>query len=334
MKWKGDGSLFDEKEYTPPTYGKIEKEAIMDTTLDMVNRLNEMSDKKPLAPKSLQSYREWLRPFVTFTVTYEFVINDADTCKNYLSSLIEKNRDLTYVLNVRLLLQKIFRFEPKLPKISKKLLRDDIRTNSERIMSDNRLNRILTYAKVNKSSESGNFDEISDYVLVMYCTGLRPSEVLLLTASNLQELELTGKTTVKGKGSKVRFVFSPNKPSNKIFYNSLRARANIFGPKSKIFQYSARHYRRLFRDLQKDTLLMDPPFQAPHSIRRAAARLIYNTNNKDLTVVKRFLGHSNIKTTELYLDVADDDLIKSLNKGHGDDDNDDAITDKILSTEN
>jgi site-specific recombinase XerD len=310
-------TLYSEQTYIPPNYGKIDKLAIMTTTEDMVNRLNDLSDKKPLAPKSLQSYKEWLRPFTTFTVALNYDLNDRVTVVKYLNSLVEKNRDLTYVLNVRLLLQKIFQFDPKIPKISKKLLRDEIRTNAERIMSDSRLNRIMEYVKTNKSSESGEYDEISDYILIMYCTGLRPSEVLMLTAANLQELELNGKTNIKGKGSKIRPVFSPNKLSNKIFYSNLRSRANVFGPKSKIFHYSARHYRRLFRDLQKDTLLMHPPYQAPHSIRRAAARLIYTTNNKDLTVVKRFLGHSNIKTTELYLDVADDDLIQSLNVVHG-----------------
>jgi site-specific recombinase XerD len=305
--------VFDYADYVPPIYGICTKDKIKITTSDIVERLNMLSIRKPLADKTVQSYKEWLSPFVSFCVAFKLILEDRNSCIKYITTLIEKKRDRTYVLNVRLLLQKVFSFFPKLPTIRAKLLREAIRGVSERVMSKPRIKAILAYVRSNRSCSAGSFQEIADFIQLMYNTGLRPNEVLSLTPKHIQELEMSGKTTIIGKGSKERVVFGSNTANNREFYHCVRTRANVYGLTGTIFNLSQRTYRRQFHDLQKDILLLPAPFHALHSIRRAAALRVYESNNKDIGTVKRFLGHSSFKTTELYLDVADDDIVHSLN---------------------
>lgn len=47
----------------------------------------------------------------------------------------------------------------------------------------------------------------------------------------------------------------------------------------------------------------------PHSLRRRAATVVYNRSGHDIRLAQVFLGHKRSSTTEVYLDVTDDDLI-------------------------
>ncbi len=49
----------------------------------------------------------------------------------------------------------------------------------------------------------------------------------------------------------------------------------------------------------------------PHSLRRRAGTIIYRNSGHDIRLAQVFLGHKNASTTEQYLDVQDDDLMKA-----------------------
>lgn len=49
----------------------------------------------------------------------------------------------------------------------------------------------------------------------------------------------------------------------------------------------------------------------PHSLRRRAGTVIYRQSGHDIRLAQIFLGHAQSTTTELYLDIQDDDLIKA-----------------------
>lgn len=49
----------------------------------------------------------------------------------------------------------------------------------------------------------------------------------------------------------------------------------------------------------------------PHSLRRRAGTIVYRRSGNDIRLAQTFLGHSQVTTTELYLNVGDDDLIRA-----------------------
>ena len=49
----------------------------------------------------------------------------------------------------------------------------------------------------------------------------------------------------------------------------------------------------------------------PHSLRRRAGTIVYRSSGNDIRLAQLFLGHSQSTTTELYLDVQDDQLIRA-----------------------
>ena len=51
-----------------------------------------------------------------------------------------------------------------------------------------------------------------------------------------------------------------------------------------------------------------------HTLRHTAATLMYKYNNKDLLLVKEFLGHSNISSTEIYTHVLTEELRDALER--------------------
>lgn len=49
----------------------------------------------------------------------------------------------------------------------------------------------------------------------------------------------------------------------------------------------------------------------PHSLRRRAGTIVYRNSGNDIRLAQTFLGHRQVTTTELYLNVADDDLARA-----------------------
>ena len=49
----------------------------------------------------------------------------------------------------------------------------------------------------------------------------------------------------------------------------------------------------------------------PHSLRRRAGTVVYRRSGFDINLTKEFLGHEQTRTTEDYLDIRDDDLVRA-----------------------
>jgi integrase len=51
----------------------------------------------------------------------------------------------------------------------------------------------------------------------------------------------------------------------------------------------------------------------PHSLRRRAGTVVYRQSGHDIRLAQLFLGHATSATTELYLDIRDDDIVTAGN---------------------
>jgi integrase/recombinase XerD len=153
---------------------------------------------------------------------------------------------------------------------------------------------------------------------LMYASGLRVSELVLLKTVELSMNE--GVLRVTGKGSKTRLVPFGEEARFWIERYLQQARAQILGGQTDAALFvTARGgamTRQMFWTLiKKYTLQADikAPL-SPHTLRHAFATHLLN-HGADLRVVQLLLGHADISTTQIYTHVARERL-KKLHADH------------------
>lgn len=153
----------------------------------------------------------------------------------------------------------------------------------------------------------------------LYATGLRVSELIALTVSqlNLQ----AGVIRVIGKGDKERLIPVGEEASTWLTQYLCDARATLLGKRQtdtlfpttrgagmtrQAFWYNIKRYAR--------SAGIDDKHLSPHTLRHAFATHLLN-HGADLRVVQMLLGHADLSTTQIYTQVARARL-KQLHKRH------------------
>ena len=128
-------------------------------------------------------------------------------------------------------------------------------------------------------------------VRLIYATGVRVSE---LCSISIEDIDFEDHTIrVRGKGGKIRTVFIDDETLEEVgrFIGNKIAGPLFPGQQGK--HLSPRTVQHIFRQYA-------PPGITPHKIRHSYASELYR-RSKNLRVVQENLGHSSIKTTEIYL---------------------------------
>jgi integrase/recombinase XerC/integrase/recombinase XerD len=128
-------------------------------------------------------------------------------------------------------------------------------------------------------------------VRTIYATGVRVSE---LCNMNIEDIDFEEHTIrIRGKGDKIRIVFIDDETLSEIrkFIGNTLVGPLFIGQQGK--HISPRAIQHIFR-------YYAPPGITPHKIRHSYASELYK-RSKNLRVVQENLGHTSIKTTEIYL---------------------------------
>jgi integrase/recombinase XerD len=139
-------------------------------------------------------------------------------------------------------------------------------------------------------------------IALAYSTGMRVSEVC-----NLKIEDINSKSMLimvrQGKGRKDRLV-----PFSNNVLNILREYFKEYKPKEYLFsgQFSNRYSHRSCNEIIKKYIGKDYHF---HLLRHSSATSLLESGT-DLRVIQKILGHSNVKTTEIYTHVSNHILSK------------------------
>lgn len=144
---------------------------------------------------------------------------------------------------------------------------------------------------------------------VMLNCGLRSAELVALRVKHLDFKE--GSLFVEqGKGKKDRIVY----PSKAV----LRWLKQFIGKKGQdepVFQtrngtpVQTRYLREMVARLKKKAKIEKRVY--PHLLRHTCATNLYR-NTKNIVMVQQALGHSDIRTTQIYTEVTNDELRKAM----------------------
>lgn len=138
-----------------------------------------------------------------------------------------------------------------------------------------------------------SIDDIRDKLIVrtIYATGVRVSELCNI---NIEDIDFDEHTIrIRGKGDKIRTVFIDDDTLDELTkFISNRIVGPLFvGQQGK--HISSRAIQHIFKHYA-------PQGITPHKIRHSYASELYK-RSKNLRVVQENLGHTSIKTTEIYL---------------------------------
>ena len=143
-------------------------------------------------------------------------------------------------------------------------------------------------------------------------TGLRVSELLNLQVTDVN-FERRTIFVAHGKGDKQRTIPISNTlyPILSDYYQNQRPirESNLFFATAKSGKLSAQYLNQCISEAAKNAGL---PHISAHILRHSFASALVR-NNANLVCVQRLLGHSDLKTTSVYLHANREDLMKTVN---------------------
>lgn len=146
----------------------------------------------------------------------------------------------------------------------------------------------------------------------LYSTGCRVSEL-----RSLNRHQVGNEVSIRGKGKKVRLVFFSVK-SQEAVKKYLKARGDNYSP---LFISHGRNKGQALTSTMIELILRKYSKKAgiakttPHSIRHTFATQLLR-NGASLPAIQQMLGHSSIKTTQIYLHVTNPELQKTHQAFH------------------
>lgn len=168
------------------------------------------------------------------------------------------------------------------------------------------------------TKDNSKFPERNNAIISLFLsTGMRLSE---LHGININDINFSSnKINIVGKGNKERTVYFSNSCKEKLIkYLKTRSKDTEYLKSNEPLFLSKRKQRVSKREIQTIcqnafNLLNLGKHYSTHSLRHTAATLIYKYSNENILVVKEFLGHENVKSTQIYTHVESKELRRAVN---------------------
>ncbi|MGV9142208.1 MAG: tyrosine-type recombinase/integrase, partial [Promethearchaeota archaeon] len=142
---------------------------------------------------------------------------------------------------------------------------------------------------------------------LLFTTGVRVSELISLNLGDITEMDKGGKIHIRnGKGNKERVVYSPSNYFKYVKRYIEEERKDLIdddSPSSPLFVTiwsGKRIYRQRINSLIKENVKKTSIDKkvTPHTFRRSCATYMHNKGDASTKMIKEYLGHSDIKTTD------------------------------------
>lgn len=156
---------------------------------------------------------------------------------------------------------------------------------------------------------------------VMYASGARAQEMCNLTVADVRFVKETANLTLKGKGGKHRYIAIPAAPANMlrqfIIARGIERHFDEFVfPSQTHPQMSVSCIEGIFKKYISQAKQIRPDLfremhYSPHSMRHSTATHMLEAG-VPLIVIKNFLGHVSLQTTQIYASVSQSTLNKHI----------------------
>lgn len=282
------------------------------------NFLIYLTVERGRSDNTLTSYQRDLNTFEAFLLKVDVHINKFQ--KSDILNFIDHLRDKGYTSST------IARYMSSIRSFCKYMIIERQREDdpSENLLSPRKwgkipsalsLDEVLTILNTKLNNKFVERD--INMLLLLYSTGVRVSELVMLEIDKVDFL--SGYIRVTGKGNKERIV-----PINEIVLESLKKyisglRKDIL--KERISQYLFLNNRGMpmtrirFWQTIKQYGMMTGLKLSPHTLRHSFATHLLE-GGADLRSIQKMLGHSDISTTQIYTKITSERMKSEYNKYH------------------
>lgn len=197
--------------------------------------------------------------------------------------------------------------------------------DEEKFLSRKEVKKLSRYCRIQarRASKSGRKIPIKDWFIIdlALSTGLRVSEIANLKCGDIHIDDDRSSLLVRnGKNSKPRIVrfalkFKEHMEEYLRWKGEIRESTDVNAP--LIYSRNSRGHitkRAIQKTFNRCTRRAGITNHSIHHARHTYATALLRASKNNLVLVKNQLGHSSIKTTEIYLHVTNQDLDKALKR--------------------
>ena len=289
---------------------------MIDINKEINDYINYLSLERQLSSNTIDGYKRDLEDFYKFTnKNYKSV--DKNDIINYISYLNKKvgaktiNRHIVSIKNY-------FKYLERNNNISVNPC-----TDITGLKTPKKMPRVLSVEDIDKLLDIDLKDAYSyrnkAMLELMYSSGLRVSELLNLTISNI-DLEMN-LVRIFGKGSKERIVPISDIATKYLYeyiniYRNTLVKSNITDLvflNSRGNRLSRQGFFKILKEIALEKGIKKEI--SPHVLRHSFATHLLN-NGADLRSIQTMLGHENIETTQIYTHVSNNYVKKNYEEAH------------------
>lgn len=287
---------------------------------EIINFLNFIKEDKKLSENTFQSYKRDILQFKEYIdkISIEYTKVEKDCINDYLNELKELGKKpsttLRHLASIRLFYQYLVRnkiieldptFDIQSPKIEKR---------KPNILSSQEVNLLL------EQPQGEDLKSIRDKAMleIAYATGMRVTEIISL---NLQDIDLTNSCVICKNANKQRII-----PLGKLALKALKEYTNKARPiliknenEEALFvningkRLTRQGFWKIIKYYQEQAHITKEI--TPHVLRHSFATHLLQ-NGADLKSIQTMLGHSDISSTQVYMQFQDDGLKNIYKKAH------------------
>lgn len=292
--------------------------------------LEMLSASRGASVATLTSYRTDLDDFLAMAHAKRWDLETVthQNLNTYLLSLTERGMAASSLARKRSALSQWFKFlvSEKIRKDNPVLLtaKPKRKRDLPSVLSKDEAKRLVKLAHEDGSAEGVRLCALMELI---YASGMRVSELVTLTMSNLQynpkDKSIVPYFMVRGKGSKDRIVplhaaaiaaLQRYLELRGSFMNEKETSKWLFPDRVKLGRLSRQKFAKQLKVLCADAGI-DPERCSPHTLRHSFATHLLE-GGADLRVIQELLGHADIGTTQIYTHVANSRLTKTVTSHH------------------
>ena len=277
----------------------------MDMMQEMGRYLEFCQYRKELNPNTLKAYRIDLKQYLSY-IQNDILLKSK--IEEYITELHKKYKQKTVkrkIASIKAFYKYLVKF-----KEAESLPRIIPRTDIEKLLN-------YMYTIIEHSGKLSAVYRDLSIVEMFFATGARVYEI-----SNLkrQDIDLdNGIIKIFGKGSKERYVQIGNQEILQLmkeYYKRNREEideSGFFFVNRRGKRFSEQSIRRMIRKYSKQAGISLPV--TPHMFRHSVATYLLE-EGVDIMYIQKILGHSSIKTTQIYLHIASKKQLEILKERH------------------
>lgn len=262
-----------------------------------------LSEKRlMLSPLAIKQYGQILMDLKKFTGKELIAATKLDIV-NYLSHLYDKNLRKSSISTYQRIIKSFYGYL-----YDNKLISENPCRNLYNIKSEEKAPVFLNIEEVDKLLNAAKNPRDRLIFQILYATGLRIGELTRLCYKDIDFRSCTIK--VFGKGSRERYVLVKAELMAEITKfceeNNLRERDRLFDITPRAVELNIKSAAR-HAGIEKAV--------TPHKLRHSFATHMLQ-RGADIRAIQKLLGHSSLRTTQIYADYSVEDLKEIYNRAH------------------